>query len=118
YPSKTEHQGFQFGLREHQGWQHEARPQYVTDTRLTLDARALGLERPNVSVQGANTDAELLGQSCPTHGALVAPEDLQERQQSFGSRHSELILPFFGSSVTYICPTTSQQDNFRWHFPT
>ena len=43
HPTRAQRQRGDLLLAEHQGRQHEARPQYVADARLAIDVGALGL---------------------------------------------------------------------------
>ncbi len=87
HPAHAEHQGFKLFLAEHQGRQHVAGAQHIADTRLAFDVRALGLQRGDVAVEGAQRDFQLAGQFGARHRIAMAAQQLKQVKQSSGARH-------------------------------
>ena len=87
HPARAEYDRFDLLLAEHQWRQHEARAQHVADAGLAIDVRALGLERVDVAIDRAQRHAGRLGQRRSAHRMPVAPQYLDQVQQTLRARH-------------------------------
>ncbi|OAS20844.1 hypothetical protein A5481_21060 [Methylobacterium platani] len=87
HPAHAEDEGLDLLLAEHQRRQGEARAQDVAEARLALDRRSLRLEAGDVPVEGTQADAGLLREMPAADGLAMAPQDLEQIEQAFGTGH-------------------------------
>jgi hypothetical protein len=65
-------------FRERQRRQKEARLQYVADPRLSIDIRAHGLQRHDVTTDGPQRNAELARKRQAGHRSAVTTKNLHQ----------------------------------------
>ena len=89
-PVGPKHQGLQLLTRQHKWRQHIAGPQDIPDTRLALDMGPLGLQGGNIAVEGTQGYLKLARQFRAGDGVAVAAKELQQIQQTGGTRHDDM----------------------------
>ncbi len=85
-PARTKNERFDLVLREHQRRQHETGAQDIAEAGFANDAGALPLQRADVSIQRAKTDAEFLREDAAAHRPPMTAKKLDQVEQAFGAR--------------------------------
>ena len=89
HQAQAEQQGIRLRIGEHQRWQEGLGAQHVAEAGGALDRGTLGGEGGDVSVEGAQGNAQLLGQHRARDGATAAAEGLQEVEEAGAAGHQE-----------------------------